>query len=224
MSYTIRPIQETDVPRLAHAFASWNKKPEQYERYWKENQEKKRMTLVALCDSEVAGYTNIIWQPEYEPFRTEWIPEINDMNVLIPFRKQGIATNFIAESERIVARAGCTVIGIGFGLTADYSSAQRLYAKLGYIPDGRGACPTLWGDVLYLTKSLVPSHQEKRYRTDMTQVRILLNQIVATEEAERWLYSPQTVLGGDTPRNLVLQNQTERVIQAVRTVAEGTHV
>jgi hypothetical protein len=30
------------------------------------------------------------------------------------------------------------VVGIGVGLFADYGSAQRMYAKRGYIPDGRG--------------------------------------------------------------------------------------
>jgi hypothetical protein len=30
------------------------------------------------------------------------------------------------------------VVGIGVGMDADYGSAQRMYVKRGYIPDGRG--------------------------------------------------------------------------------------
>ncbi len=45
----------------------------------------------------------------------------------------------IRECERIVRHKGHPH---GFGLTPDYGAAQRLYPKLGYIPDGRGAVPT----------------------------------------------------------------------------------
>lgn len=56
-------------------------------------------------------------------------------------------------------------IGIGFGLYASYGTAQRLYTKRGYIPDGRGLMydnlPAVPGSqvrvddelTLYLTKS-----------------------------------------------------------------------
>jgi hypothetical protein len=30
------------------------------------------------------------------------------------------------------------VVGIGVGLYADYGSAQRMYFRRGYLPDGRG--------------------------------------------------------------------------------------
>lgn len=30
------------------------------------------------------------------------------------------------------------IVGIGVGLYASYGSAQRIYARRGYIPDGRG--------------------------------------------------------------------------------------
>jgi len=40
-----------------------------------------------------------------------------------------------AES-RIKQRASSA--GIGVGLTPDYGPAQRLYARRGYVPDGRG--------------------------------------------------------------------------------------
>jgi len=59
-----------------------------------------------------------------------------------------------------------TQAGITVGLFDDYGPAQRLYAKRGYVPDGRGACqgqrPLKQGEtittdhdlILWLTKDL----------------------------------------------------------------------
>jgi hypothetical protein len=35
-------------------------------------------------------------------------------------------------------QSNISIVGIGVGLYQSYGSAQRLYAKRGYIPDGRG--------------------------------------------------------------------------------------
>ena len=40
--------------------------------------------------------------------------------------------------ENIVSAAGYQRIGISVGVTAKYGAAQRIYAKMGYIPDGHG--------------------------------------------------------------------------------------
>ena len=40
------------------------------------------------------------------------------------------------------------IVGIGVGLYQSYGSAQRLYAKRGYVPDGRG--------VMYHHQPVVP--------------------------------------------------------------------
>ena len=41
------------------------------------------------------------------------------------------------EAERVVSERS-SVVGIGVGMYADYGTAQRMYVKRGYIPDGRG--------------------------------------------------------------------------------------
>src|SRR4028119_1927896 len=113
MTFVIRKMIESDVDSMAQAFACWNKNREQYERYWKENQEGRRLTLVVVSGEQVVGYANIIWQPDYKPFREAGIPEINDMNVITEFQKQGIGSALIQESERIVLQHDEKVIGIG---------------------------------------------------------------------------------------------------------------
>ncbi len=65
------------------------------------------------------------------------IPEIQDLNVLPPFRRKGIATMLLDRAEAEVA-CRSDVVGIGVGLHPGYNDAQRLYVKRGYIPDGLG--------------------------------------------------------------------------------------
>lgn len=40
------------------------------------------------------------WQSEYAPFREKQIPEIMDLNVLPPFRNQGIGSALLETAER----------------------------------------------------------------------------------------------------------------------------
>lgn len=44
----------------------------------------------------------------------------------------------ISHCERMVRERCLKQIGLGVGLTADYGKAQRLYIKLGFVPDGHG--------------------------------------------------------------------------------------
>ncbi len=92
-----------------------------------------------------------------------------DLNILPVYRKMGIASLLLDRAEKEAANRSDT-IGIGVGLYAGedggYGSAQRLYVKRGYIPDGNGVAynyePTIPGYsyplddelVLWLTKKL----------------------------------------------------------------------
>ncbi len=147
-------MQADDPPALAVAFVDMNKTQKQYERYWQENVDGKRVTLVAFLDGRLAGYTNVIWEPDYEAFRQHGIPEINDMNTVAQLRKNGIGTRMIEAAEELVRQAGKNVIGIGVGVTPDYAIAQKLYPKLGYVSDGTGVHPDTWGGCMYFTKNL----------------------------------------------------------------------
>ena len=143
-----------DPPALAEVFAHMNKSREVFERYWRENVDGKRVTLVAELEGQIVGYTNVIWEPVYEPFRLRDIPEINDMNVVVPFRRNGIGTRMIEAAEGVARGKGKTTVGIGVGVTADYAIAQRLYPKLGYEQDGTGVHEDEWGGCIYSTKQL----------------------------------------------------------------------
>ncbi len=115
----------------------WDKPASQYRRYFSEQERGERDVLVAFVDDEFAGYVTVMWNPEYPSFRSEGIPEIQDLNVLPKFRRKGIATRLMDEAERMVAKRS-SVVGIGAGMTADYGAAQRMYVSRGYVPDGNG--------------------------------------------------------------------------------------
>ncbi len=113
-------------------------KPRDYvERCWRENKSGERTTFLALWNGKFIGWAHLISKPQYQ----------------------------LIEAIEHFAFHRYDVIGIGFGLYADYGAAQRLYIKRGYIPDGRGVIyhnsPVVPGSqvcvdndlVLYLTKS-----------------------------------------------------------------------
>lgn len=87
-------------------------------------------------------------QPGYPPFRHIGIPEIQDLNVAPAFRRKGYGQALIRHCEWRARQEGNEMIGIGVGLYAGYGQAQRLYIRLGYIPDGAG--------VMYDSEEVIP--------------------------------------------------------------------
>jgi GNAT superfamily N-acetyltransferase len=135
----IRELEEKDILPISAAFASigWTKPVSQYQRYLAEQSKGVRKVFVAFETDVFAGYLTVVWKSNYTLFAAKNIPEINDFNVLPEFRRKGIGTKLMDEAERIVSERS-KIVGIGVGLNAGYGSAQRLYIKRGYIPDGRG--------------------------------------------------------------------------------------
>ena len=163
MALTIRLLQVDDIADVAAAFKE--KPAGQYERYYAEQEASQRTVLIARVGGVFSGYVTVRWQSSYPPFCAEKIPEIQDFNVLPQFRRRGIGNHLMDEAEQIVA-ARFPIVGIGVGMYADYGTAQRMYVRRGYLPDGRGL---FYGDhrvqpgesvvvdddlVLYFTKPL----------------------------------------------------------------------
>jgi GNAT superfamily N-acetyltransferase len=107
------------------------------QRCWKENTAGTRITLVALHNNAFAGWLHLLSESHYPHFKEWGIPEINNFDVVPSLRRQGIGSALMDAVEQI-AFAHHNVVGIGVGLYRDYGSAQRLYVKRGYVPDGRG--------------------------------------------------------------------------------------
>ncbi len=138
-SIKVREMRDQDARVIARAFVAQgcDKPLSQYDGYYCDQSEGTRLILVAEVSGEFAGYLTVVWQSHYAPFRDAGIPEITDFNVLLAWRRIGIGTALMDEAERRVSGRS-RVVGIGVGLTSDYGAAQVLYAKRGYVPDGRG--------------------------------------------------------------------------------------
>jgi len=163
--YTIRQVIENDISKILNSFY-WQSR-EQWQQYIDENLRGARVTLIATINDQVIGYTNLVWKSDYEPFEGQGIPEINNMHVLDAFTKMGVGTALVHAAETIARNVCKPMIGIGVAQSSNYAAAQRLYPKLGYIPDIHGLRSTQWGDILYLTKDLTGDQnieilQEKR--------------------------------------------------------------
>jgi GNAT superfamily N-acetyltransferase len=171
ISVQIRALHDSDPATITAAFQriGWKKTEAQYRRYLEEQAAGRRACRVAFVDGRFAGYVTLNLQPTYPPFAEAGIPEIQDLNVLTEFQRQGIATRLLDEVEALAGKRSSTV-GIGVGLHPGYNAAQRLYGKRGYIPDGcgityhdrflqEGAQIVLDDElVLHLTKRSRPEH------------------------------------------------------------------
>ena len=111
---------------------------EKYQMRLKDQREGRAVSLVAEFDGEIAGYINVYPDSQWGAFAGQGLPEIVDFGVPEKFRCHGIGTALMDEAERIAAGYADTVY-LGVGLYCSYGSAQRMYAKRGYIPDGSGA-------------------------------------------------------------------------------------
>lgn len=168
----IRALIEQDIAVISDAFnqIGWNKSASLFAGYLKQQEAGERLVWVAYLKDEFTGYVTLKWQSQYPAFKAHNIPEIMDLNVVPSFRKMGIGSLLLDATEKEAAMRSAT-IGIGVGLYAGedggYGSAQRLYVKRGYIPDGKGVTynyePTVPGNsylldddlVLWFTKKLI---------------------------------------------------------------------
>jgi len=105
----------------------------------RKTEDNEQVTLVALIEGQAVGYGSLVWTPDYSSFAEAGIPEVHDVVTAKRYRGQGVATKIIHQLERAAVAKGRCVVGIGVGLYADYGAAQRLYTRLGYVPDGSGA-------------------------------------------------------------------------------------
>lgn len=140
---SIKTLNTSDISVIVDAFqkANWLKPASLFEAYCKEQKKSERCVWLAYKGEQFAGYITLKWKSQYEPFGNRKIPEIMDLNVLPSFRKSGIGLKLLEVAEK-EAGTQSNVVGIGVGLyggpDGGYGSAQRLYVKRGYLPDGQG--------------------------------------------------------------------------------------
>ena len=135
----IRDMLESDIQIITDGEIAqgWHQTTEKYEMRFKDMNEGKCISFVAEYKGEVAGYVNVYPDAKGGAFGGKGLPEIVDFGVLVKFRRNGIGSKLMDIAEETAAKYSDTVY-LGVGLHYGYGSAQRMYVKRGYIPDGSG--------------------------------------------------------------------------------------
>jgi GNAT superfamily N-acetyltransferase len=134
---SVRSLVPADVDELTAVFSDWPKERELFERYAALVATGAKDVVIATADAAIVGFLTIDWTSHYPAFAAAGIPEVVDFNVIAAARRHGIGTRLMDEAERRIAERS-PIAGIGVGMYADYGSAQRMYVKRGYVPDGAG--------------------------------------------------------------------------------------
>ncbi len=140
MEVEIRLMKTEDDQILADAFFAqgWIKSVALFEYYFSLQEQDAMDVLVALVDGEHAGYITLVPNALVGPFASSDLPEIGDLNVLKKFQRQGVGSKLMdAAEERAMGISDSVTLAVG--MHAGYGSAQRMYVKRGYVPDGSGA-------------------------------------------------------------------------------------
>jgi GNAT superfamily N-acetyltransferase len=129
-----------DIARLRELARAMKlaKENDYFERQMEYAEKGGRIIFIAVWDGQDAGYCVLNREPRYALFKKFGIPEIQDINVLSACRRRGIGGAMIDHCEALAKTEGHAQMGIGVGLHAGFGSAQRLYVKRGYVPDGTG--------------------------------------------------------------------------------------
>lgn len=110
---------------------------EKYIRRLADNASGKSIALIAEYNGSVVGYVNVYVNAVKEEAAGKEYCKIVDFGVLEKYRNNGIGSRLMDIAEQIASEYADTVL-IGVGLHSGYGSAQRMYVKRGYIPDGKG--------------------------------------------------------------------------------------
>jgi GNAT superfamily N-acetyltransferase len=148
----VREASPADIPLLEKIAAGMGRRKEEgyFDRCFVEG----RRIFIA----GEAGYVQLNPRSNYDGFRRQGIPEVQDLAVLAEFRNRGLGRALVECCEAAVREGGGAAVGISVGLDAGYGAAQRLYARMGYVPDGAGAAyddiPLRRGDMRPLDDNL----------------------------------------------------------------------
>ena len=137
---TVRDMAPSDAIVFAEGEAAqgWHSTTEKYETRMLDRDAGKCVPLVAEYRGSPAGYISVYPDAEAGPFGGKGYPEIVDFGVLQKYQRRGIGTRLMDAAEKIAFGFSDTVY-LAVGLHNGYGSAQRMYVKRGYIPDGTGA-------------------------------------------------------------------------------------
>ena len=135
----IRSMVKDDIEKFVNGFLKqgWHKSYELFNNYYNQQENNDKSVIVAEVRGDSAGYVTLLPYAEAGPFEHRNIPEIVDFNVLIKYQKRGIGNKIMDIAENL-ANEKSDYVSLSVGMHSGYGTAQRMYVKRGYIPDGSG--------------------------------------------------------------------------------------
>ena len=135
----IRNMEEADARIFYDGYLAqgWHPDMSVYHTRLKDQAEGRCIALTAVYQGHPAGSVYVYLTPHDGPFREKGWPEIHDFSVLKKYQRHGIGNRLMDAAEQVAAQYADTV-WLGVGLCDSYGSAQRMYVRRGYIPDGSG--------------------------------------------------------------------------------------
>ena len=135
----IRSMEEADAQVFTdeEKAQGWDTDISKYLTRLRDQADKKCISLTAVYKEHPAGYINVYFTDLGGAFSGKGWPEIVDFGVLEKYQRKGIGSKLMDVAEQIAGQYADTV-WLGVGLHNGYGSAQRMYIKRGYIPDGTG--------------------------------------------------------------------------------------
>ena len=135
----IRDLRQSDAQIITdeEIAQGWDATIDKYKMRLRHQAEGKAIALVAEWNGNIAGYINVYPDAKSGAFANRGYAEIVDFGVLEKYRRRGIGGKLMDVAEQI-AFSYSDVVYLGVGLHSGYGSAQRMYVKRGYIPDGSG--------------------------------------------------------------------------------------
>ena len=136
---TIRTMVPSDIDIICdeERKQGWHPEPRQYEMRLRDMEQGKSIAFIAELNGQVAGYNNLYFVQAIGPYVDKGIPEVVDLGVFERSQRHGVGAALMEAAEQKAQELGDSVC-IGVGLHSGYGSAQRMYVKRGYIPDGSG--------------------------------------------------------------------------------------
>lgn len=136
----IRTMEKGDIEQLKIEFdeQGWHKDIDILSGYFEQQENGQKYIVIAEFNGKVAGYVTLLPQAKNGPFAEKNIPELVDFIVFQKYQCNGIGSKILDVAENIASKISDTV-SLGVGIHYGYGSAQRMYVKRGYIPDGSGA-------------------------------------------------------------------------------------
>ena len=135
----IRDMEAADAQVFFDEYTAqgWHPEVDYYLMRIREHAEGKCVALTAVYQGHPAGAVYVYLNANEGPFKDKNWPIIVDFGVLQKYQRKGIGSRLMDVAEQIASQHADTVC-LGVGLCREYGSAQRMYAKRGYIPDGSG--------------------------------------------------------------------------------------